>query len=506
MYNRAVAFVTPNVNTSTDPVLACIAAGPGEGDLVGEPTRRDLRLGEPLVRLSDLSPVARKGYDALLTFAKDPYALFQFTKRRWDSWWCRMLGAGKSVAPYRDGVASNSGFPGQVGHVMSTNGPAETQNRGAMHIHAVITVILDLPRCRMKALVVEAVEDQFRAALRFVQNTVFASGAAVARAIHAPGAYEQYEIPMNERESAIAAKATEVRTLLDRQMKGDESEDLAAAVQRLANEALARKAGAAAALVITAEWAAAPPEPAPDGAAGAAAAGAAEDLRPGLYDSCARLLTVSEGAALESPDKASIRGSVVLHVMEVVRVGDRQRGRIDGPTTGWVTLEKGGVRWVTPPAVPDIVVECIVCGATTHCDCAELENEKVTRFVPKRRRVAGSPPPAARAPSPPAPEEACEPEGVSVDGAENYQALVPGSRRAPPPPPRGNHTARPFARPVRGRSSMGRRASAQPAGPPRRCLDGPCPLRPGWARPGGPTRDAALGFGRKGAVRRLRRR
>jgi len=59
--------MTPNVNTQTDPVLAAIAVGPGEGDLVAEPTRRELQLGQPLVRLSDLSPVARKGYDALQT-------------------------------------------------------------------------------------------------------------------------------------------------------------------------------------------------------------------------------------------------------------------------------------------------------------------------------------------------------------------------------------------------------------------------------------------------------
>ena len=114
-HGKAVAFVTPNVNTSRDPVLAALAVGPGEGDLLAEPTRRGLPVGQPLVRLSDLSSQARKGYDALITFARDPYALCQFTKRRWDSWWCRMLGAAKSVAPYRDGVAANTGFPGDDG-------------------------------------------------------------------------------------------------------------------------------------------------------------------------------------------------------------------------------------------------------------------------------------------------------------------------------------------------------------------------------------------------------
>ena len=52
--------------------LAILALGPGEGSLVDEPV---VRPGTPLMRLSDLSTDAQKGYDVLVTFARDPYAL-----------------------------------------------------------------------------------------------------------------------------------------------------------------------------------------------------------------------------------------------------------------------------------------------------------------------------------------------------------------------------------------------------------------------------------------------
>ncbi len=66
-HGAAVAFITPNLDTSNDPVLAALALGPGEGPLTGEPT---IKLGAPLVRLSDLSTRARKGFEVLTTRAR----------------------------------------------------------------------------------------------------------------------------------------------------------------------------------------------------------------------------------------------------------------------------------------------------------------------------------------------------------------------------------------------------------------------------------------------------
>eukprot|EP00662_Eupelagonemidae_sp_cell21_P029998 gene29998-42649_t len=63
-HGTAVAFVTPNLDTTANPALACIAVGPGEGDLVGEPT---VTKGEPLIRLTDLRPELQEHYKMLLT-------------------------------------------------------------------------------------------------------------------------------------------------------------------------------------------------------------------------------------------------------------------------------------------------------------------------------------------------------------------------------------------------------------------------------------------------------
>ena len=82
-HGPGVALVTPNVDTNRNPVLACVAVGPGEGDLLGEPT---VRLGDPLVRLTDLEPQLQSQWHTLLTFARDPKALHDALKLQWGLW------------------------------------------------------------------------------------------------------------------------------------------------------------------------------------------------------------------------------------------------------------------------------------------------------------------------------------------------------------------------------------------------------------------------------------
>ena len=74
-HGRAYAFMTPNVRTSSAPILLALAFGPGDGDLVAEPTRRGLGPLQPLIRLSDLTQPQRSYFDQLVTFARDPWAL-----------------------------------------------------------------------------------------------------------------------------------------------------------------------------------------------------------------------------------------------------------------------------------------------------------------------------------------------------------------------------------------------------------------------------------------------
>ena len=93
------------------------------------------------MRLSDLSAPARRGFGVLTTFARDPAALCRMTELKWGAWSKHALGVSE-CRRWRDGVACNSGHPGQVGHLHSTNGPAETQDRGAMHVHALMFAIV----------------------------------------------------------------------------------------------------------------------------------------------------------------------------------------------------------------------------------------------------------------------------------------------------------------------------------------------------------------------------
>ena len=80
-----VAFVTPNVNTKTNPTFAAVARGPGEGSLYGGLGGT----GESLVRLSDVRPELRKEWlegGHLVAFARDPVALYEATTLAWDTW------------------------------------------------------------------------------------------------------------------------------------------------------------------------------------------------------------------------------------------------------------------------------------------------------------------------------------------------------------------------------------------------------------------------------------
>ena len=140
-----VALMTPNVDTGHNPVLACVAIGPGEGDLLGEPT---VRLGEPLVRLTDLKPRLQSQWHSLLTFARDPKALHDVLKLQWGLWEKHGLGI-SHASGWRDGIASNTGFPGTHGMLRSANGPQEAQMRGMLHRH---TILFPLQRMSMRQL------------------------------------------------------------------------------------------------------------------------------------------------------------------------------------------------------------------------------------------------------------------------------------------------------------------------------------------------------------------
>ena len=80
----------------------------------------------------------------MIAFARDPVALYQATTLAWDTWADECLGA-ESVNPWRDGIACSTGFPGQNGHLWSFNGPAEDQDRGALHVHTLKYTIAERP-------------------------------------------------------------------------------------------------------------------------------------------------------------------------------------------------------------------------------------------------------------------------------------------------------------------------------------------------------------------------
>ena len=149
----------------------------GEGDLLGEPTiRNDI----PLVRLTDLEPRLQDAWRASLTFARDPKALYELLKLQWGLWERYGLGISK-VSAWRDGIASNTGFPGTHGMLRSANGPQEAQMRGMLHRHTIIFPLQRLGVRELQAFALERVEEYMKAVLQFVQRSQFASGVAVAR-------------------------------------------------------------------------------------------------------------------------------------------------------------------------------------------------------------------------------------------------------------------------------------------------------------------------------------
>ena len=59
--------------------------------------------------LSEIILVMSWGH--MISFARDPVALYEATTLAWDTWTGECLGAGK-VNRWRDGVACTTGFPG----------------------------------------------------------------------------------------------------------------------------------------------------------------------------------------------------------------------------------------------------------------------------------------------------------------------------------------------------------------------------------------------------------
>ena len=80
----------------------------------------------------------------VIAFARDPVALYEATTLAWDTWTGECLGA-QRVSRWRDGAACSTGFPGQCGHLRSFNGPAEDQDRGALHVHTLMFTIAQAP-------------------------------------------------------------------------------------------------------------------------------------------------------------------------------------------------------------------------------------------------------------------------------------------------------------------------------------------------------------------------
>ena len=236
-------FETPNVRSSFNPWLAILALGPGEGSLVDEPV---VRPGTPLMRLSDLSTDAQKGYDVLVTFARDPYALCEMTAKLWEAWQTYAVGVGP-VGRHRDGVASITAFPGQAGTLRSNNAPAETQTRGQMHVHEEDVSVVEVPTSKLMGMSLDDMEHYLRAALHFVQGTSFASCPAVARALGAAGDPADYAMPMDKRHARLAETTTQARRLLARQLAG---EDVYPEVTRMVHGDRAARAAWAAAVAV----------------------------------------------------------------------------------------------------------------------------------------------------------------------------------------------------------------------------------------------------------------
>eukprot|EP00666_Eupelagonemidae_sp_cell4sb_P005447 gene5447-22739_t len=172
------------------------------------------------------------------------------TALKWDTWWEDAMGV-SAVGEWRDGVASNTGFPGQVGHLLSANAPAETQGRGAMHVHALAFSVLEVGTEELLQMSLRHVEEWMDAVLHFVQHTSFASVTAVARAIGAPSTADPavYQLQMDGRHRHIAQKAAAARALQAKQLRGEDVSD--EVVGMVASQRAARAAVAAASAIAT---------------------------------------------------------------------------------------------------------------------------------------------------------------------------------------------------------------------------------------------------------------
>lgn len=159
-----------------------------------------LARGESLVRLTDLAPRLQSVYAAMLSFARDPKALYEMTKLQWDLWARHGLGIGQAWM-HRDGVAANTGFPGSAGLLISANGPQEAQMRGMLHRHTLLFGLRRMSTDELTKFAKELLEEWMEAVLVVVQRTQFSSGNAVARPWLAdPGQAAKSRTPSRTRE------------------------------------------------------------------------------------------------------------------------------------------------------------------------------------------------------------------------------------------------------------------------------------------------------------------
>eukprot|EP00662_Eupelagonemidae_sp_cell21_P023013 gene23013-23429_t len=175
----------------------------------------------------------------LVTFARDPYALWQMECLMWDLW-----------MEWRDGVASNTGFPGICGFLVSGNGPQEAQGRG-MWMEAV---------------------------LHTVQRTQFASGRAAARMLGCDPDCPEYQLPLaphHQRQRDLISRAREV------QVREGAGEDTSSAFNAMAARIDVGRVAIKAAV-----------------AAGVVAAGCMLADAPGEYVTLARDVVVTKAVAL----------------------------------------------------------------------------------------------------------------------------------------------------------------------------------------------------------------
>eukprot|EP00660_Eupelagonema_oceanica_P003475 gene3475-19147_t len=325
-----VAFCTPNLDTTMNPILACLAYGPPiAGDLINEPAS-----SAHCVRLTDMSPRLQKYYESIVTFARDPLALYQMTSLMWDVLWEHGMGLDPRAKRWRDGVAASSMFPGLAGVLRSGNGPAEWQDRGMLHIHCIFYAILRLSAVELMAMSRRCLEKWMEACVLFVNRTQYASGRAVARALAVPEpacVSDAYQLPVSDaRHRGVAAKATFARALQEKQLAGDNvDEDVTGWVNRIYTEDVALAAACSIMLSASPRLA------------------RIHAYEPGWYVTIAVKTTVSEGIESGSADVRDLDVGERIKVHEVVHRDDmcRVRGRFEG---GWVSMHdlSNGRRWV----------------------------------------------------------------------------------------------------------------------------------------------------------------